>query len=136
MQQMRAAIGPGAGHMDALFQMGSPFMGPGMPVMGGDMGMTGGGQMPDGSRPGQQPAGVLTEEGGRVFGRLAVWFEEYGGFGFIESRAAKEDILLHLNEVWNGRKEDMRVGINLTFTLEPDPRGNRYKAVDAMIIHR
>merc|ERR1719491_2426252 len=117
-----------------------------MPGMAGDMGMKGGGQMPGGSRPGQQPGGVLTEEGGRVFGRLKKWFEDKG-FGFVESGDAKEDILLHLNEVRNGRKEDMTVGINLTFTLEPsrtmhskcqtqhrDPRGNRYKAVDAMIM--
>jgi len=61
------------------------------------------------------------------------------GFGFIECadpQASGKDVFVHFSQVTNGGKEDMVVGMDLTFEIGEDSRSGRTRATDVVLLGR
>ena len=59
------------------------------------------------------------------------FFNTEKGFGFIKSPDAKEDIFFHSTALSGLVFDDLEVGQNVEFSIEPDPRNpSRSRAAD------
>jgi len=123
MQQQAAAVA----YFQQMQQMQQQQMG-GMPQH----------MQPGGGGGGQQafggaPAPALDLPVGRQTGSLKKFFEDKG-FGFIQcDNSTSGDIFVHHRQVKNGDKDDLAIGVRLSFDVEPDDRSGKAKATNVMI---
>ena len=62
------------------------------------------------------------------------WFDPKKGYGFIQPKDGGADVFVHISALHRSNLEGLNEGDQVGYELETDPRTNKQKAADLVMI--